>query len=207
MRKDKITVIGAGGHSKVVVDAIVAQDKFQIEAIIDDDITKANFKFLDYDIVHSSQIDRVQARNFVVALGCDATRKEKFDLYQKLGFSPVTIIHPNAIVSQFADIGVGNMIFAGAIINPHAHLKDNIIINTAAVIEHDVVISNHGQISPGAVVCGACCLSEFVNIGAGAVVKPNIRIGKNVVVGAGATVVKHIEFEGIYVGTPAKKLS
>ena len=54
---------------------------------------------------------------------------------------------------------------------------------------------------------GCIEVMDNVFIGYNATILPNVRIGENVIVGAGAVVTKDLEPNGVYVGTPAKRIS
>ena len=50
-------------------------------------------------------------------------------------------------------------------------------------------------------------LRKFATLGTGVIVHPGIEIGEGCVVGSGSVVTKNTDPWGIYVGTPAKKIS
>ncbi len=53
---------------------------------------------------------------------------------------------------------------------------------------------------------GCIEIMDNVFIGFNATILPNVRIGENVIVGAGATVTKDLEPNGVYIGTPARRI-
>lgn len=89
-----------------------------------------------------------------------------------------TLIHPGAIVSPSAEIGVGSVIMAGAVIQAGARIGKHCIVNTAATVDHDCVLGDFVHIAPGAHLCGA------VNIGSGALVGVGIGIEPGVIIPA-----------------------
>ncbi|WP_440616719.1 NeuD/PglB/VioB family sugar acetyltransferase [Cysteiniphilum sp. 6C5] len=203
---ENIVVIGAGGHAKVVVDAILAQGKYTIQAVIQDDPIPENGKtILGYEVIHSSHLSGKKIDCFIVAIGCDNTRKEQFLKYKKQGYHAATIIHPQSIIARNVIVSEGSVILAGVIINPDSNIGANVIINTGVIIEHDVSILSHSQLSPGAVVCGGCCVDEKVYIGANSVIRQCIHIVNDSIIGCGASVVCNITESGTYVGVPAKR--
>ena len=54
---------------------------------------------------------------------------------------------------------------------------------------------------------GCIEVMDNVFIGYNATILPNVRIGENCIIGAGSTVTKDLEPNGVYVGTPAKRIS
>ncbi|WP_116963016.1 acetyltransferase [Fastidiosibacter lacustris] len=203
--KKKLLIVGAGGHAKVVADAVIAQGVYSIEAVIQDVNIPAEGKtLLGYKVSHSSELKVFQAEYFIVAIGENFIRAEQFVKYKKQDYLPANIIHPSAIISPSAKMGEGNVIMAGAIINPEAKIGSNVIINTRVVIEHEVVISDHSQLSPGSIVCGGCSIGKKVYLGANSVIRQCLRIADNSIIGCGASVINNITESGVYVGVPAK---
>ena len=206
MIKAPIIVIGAGGHAKVVIDAIEQSDHYQISRVLDDAPSKIGQMILGYQITSFAEIKSLEKQYFIVAIGQDYIRRRKYIDLMKFGFTPVTIVHPLAVLSPHANIDSGCYVGANTVINPGADVKENTILNTATVIEHDVSIGAHSQISPAAVICGRVRVGEQVYIGANAVIRQLINIVSGTTIGAGAAVVKNITQAGTYVGCPAQRL-
>ena len=206
MTKKPIIVVGAGGHAKVVIDAIEQGGIYTITTVLDDAPSKIGQAILGYRIRGLFEIDTLEKQDFIVAIGHDQIRKQKYNELLGLGFTPTTIIHPKAIISPHAILAKGCYVGANVMINPQADIGENTILNTACVIEHDVIIGAHSQISPMAVLCGGVKLGGLGYIGANAVIRQLIEIVTGTVIGAGSTVVKNITQQGTYIGCPAKKL-
>ena len=199
----KIALIGAGGHAKVVFDAIVSTKQHEVIGFIDDNPQLAGTFFFNLPVVNQIELlDGVEG--YIVAIGDNVVRKAKYELYKNKGYLPVNAIHRSAIISPYASIGNGVVAFANVVVNPGACIGDNVILYTACTIDHDCQISEHAYISPG------CNLSAQINIGigaflgTGAVVLPQISIGEWTIIGAGAVVTKDIPAHVTAVGVPAK---
>lgn len=59
---------------------------------------------------------------------------------------------------------------------------------------------------PGAIVSGNVTIGNSVYMGTNSTIKEKINITNNVTIGLNSGVIKDINQEGIYVGTPAKKI-
>lgn len=201
-------ILGAGGHAKVVVDALLRAGHSDIR-IFDDDPTKLNTFLLGYALAGSQQ-DLIQefsknhSAQVVIAVG---QNKARFNIYKMCMENAIALgnaIHPNAVIASAVHLGQGLMIMAGAIINSDAYIHDNVIVNTGAVIEHDCLVGSHSHIAPHATLCGGVQVGELALIGAGAIVLPGVKIGESCIVGAGAVVNQDIPAGKTAVGIPAR---
>lgn len=194
----KLIIIGAGGHGRVVAETAKLNGYKEIDFLDDADKQTAVGRVADF-------IKYIGEADFIVAIGNNAVRmKIQSDLI-KSGANVVSLIHPNASVSESAAIGKGSVVMAGAVINAGAVIGDGVIINTCASVDHDCRIGNYSHISVGARICGTVAIGDGTWIGAGATVINNINICSRSTVGAGAVVVKDIDEIGTYVGVPAEK--
>lgn len=201
-------IFGAGGHAKVVIDALLSQGEGAIQ-LYDDDTRKFNIDFLGYKVQGSRQdlIDQAKLDSsikVVVAIGADNTRRKIYEdlKMQKVHFS--NIIHRSAIIANFVELGEGLMIMAGAIINADTKVGNNVIINTGSVIEHDVIIGDHVHIAPNATLCGGVRIGELTLIGAGAIILPGIKVGSGCLIGAGSVVTNDVQDRTKLWGAPAR---
>lgn len=196
--ENRINLYGASGHSKVIVDLVLSNDYF-IDKIIDD-----NPKFqeiLGIKVHKNTNIHFDDVAKWIISIGNNKIRK-KIAANLNLKFS--TIIHKNAIISNFSTINEGTVIMAGAIVNPDVTIGKHCIINTNAVVEHDCVIEDFVHISPSASLAGGVIVGEGTHVGIGASIIQGISIGKWVVIGAGAVIVKDIPDYVTIVGNPGK---
>lgn len=203
--KDKIVIIGASGHGKVIAD-IARLNGYKDILFLDDD--KSKKKNGIYDVVGTTQdIDQYKEQfDFIVAIGNNELRKK---ITQKLDAKNIiqpVLIHPSAVIDPTVIITSGTVIMANAVINADTKVGKGCIINTAATVDHDGIIHDFVHISPGAHIAGTVLIGESSWIAAGATVINNVRIVGQCVIGAGAVVTKDINKQGIYIGIPIKKL-
>ena len=196
---NKLIIIGAGGHAKVVLDIAVKNGYKDISFIDDNKKDCLGYKVLGgLDALNCLNKEKT---DFVIAIGNNEVRKKIADA-QKLNY--VSLVHPSATIGLDVTIDVGTVVMAGAVVNPSAKIGKHAIINTGAIVEHDNIIEDFVHISPNATLGGTVTVKNSTHVGIGATVKNNISITNNVVIGAGAVVVKDIVESGVYVGVPAK---
>jgi sugar O-acyltransferase (sialic acid O-acetyltransferase NeuD family) len=209
----RIVLLGAGGHAKVVIDAVrtgmrVGLASDTVVACLDDDTSKHGTEVLGVPIVGPlSSAGRVDADGVFVAIGSagDARHRARvFDAAMASGLDLATVMHPAAMVSVEAEVAAGSAVLAGAVVQAGAHIGLNAIVNTGAIVEHDTRIGAHTHVSPRAVVLGNADVGEACHIGAGAVVLQGVRIGDGAVVGAGSVVRGDVPPRSVVVGLPGR---
>lgn len=200
----RLVLFGAGGHGKVVADAALAAGWRDI--VFFDDAwprLKSNGHWPvvgDFDALLSCARDFDSVH---VSIGNCAAR---WQMQQALGAGEAklaTIIHPRACVSQFAQIGAGSVVMAGAVINVDTVIGDACIVNTGATVDHDCHLAAGVHVCPGAHLSGNVTVGARSWIGVGAVVRQGISVGADTTVGAGAVVVKAVGDGLTVIGCPA----
>ena len=197
---NRLIIVGAGGHGKVVADNALKNGYTDIVFIDDNAIGDC----MGFPIIGvSAYIDRFDDGNtdFVIGIGNNEIRKM---IAEKYNVNWVTIIHPSVQKAVNVSIGKGTVVMAGAVINACSAVGNHCIINTGAIVEHDNVIDDYVHISPSVKLGGTVCIGECTHIGIGATVINNIVVSNGCIVGAGAVVVKDIVERGTYIGVPAK---
>ena len=199
---NRLIIIGAGGHGKVVADNAIKNGYTDI-CFVDDHATGT---CMGFPIVGTgadvSSLDDGKT-DFIIGVGNNEIRKRIAEAHD---VNWVTLVHPSAQIGACVSIGKGTVVMAGAIINPCASIGEHCIINTGAIVEHDNVVEDYVHISPNAALGGAVRVGNLTHVGIGAVVKNNIAICDHCVIGAGAVVVKEIKDSGTYVGVPSREI-
>ena len=204
--KNKLLIIGASGHGRVVADIAQKMNSWKQIAFLDDDEnieysmgipiigkTQESHKFiLDYDIF--------------VAIGNNQIREKIHNYLKEVRANIPILIHPNATVGDQVKLGDGTVVMAGAVINCCSKIGEGCIVNTGATLDHDNVIEDYVHISPGAHLAGTVRVGKSSWLGIGSMVSNNINITSNCVIGAGAAVIRDISEAGTYIGVPAKKV-
>jgi sugar O-acyltransferase (sialic acid O-acetyltransferase NeuD family) len=201
----RLAILGASGHGKVVAE--IAELLRWTEIIFFDDAWPTITQNGPWQICGNSQRLESEASQFegiIVAIGNNEIRLAKSKEIRNKGLPLVTLIHPKAIVSQYATIDEGSVVMAGAVINPFAKIGLAAIINTSATIDHDCILGNGVHVSPGAHLAGAVSVGHRTWIGIGAVIKQCLQIGADTIVGAGSVIVKNIPDGQTVIGVPGK---
>lgn len=204
-------VLGAGGHAKIVLDALqAAAEPVRVAGLLDADPALKGRRLMGHDILGADSLLAELAQggltHFVLgvaSVGDTALKRRLFEKGLQAGLKPLTVVHPSALVSPYAVLGPGCQVLARAVIGPMARLGENAQINTGAIVEHDCRVGSHAHVATGAVVCGFCTLGAGVHVGAGAVLRQGIEMGEGALAAAGAVVVKNVGPGQRVAGCPA----
>lgn len=199
---NRLIIIGAGGHGKVVAD-IALKSGYTDISFVDDN---TDGECMGFPIVgKSSEIERHNDgdTDFVIAIGNNSVRQS---LAERHSVNWATLVHPSAQIGSYVSIGEGSVVMACAVVNPAATVGRHCIINSGAIVEHDNRLCDYVHISPGAKLSGNVRVGERTWIGVGACVVNNVEICADAMIGAGAVVTKTINDKGTYIGVPARKI-
>ncbi len=207
----KIIFYGGTGQAKVM-KAIADFSELEL-LIVFDDTEDLVAPFDDIPLCNGNQIENwISSRDDIDEIGFSITignphGKVRLLLSEKLkslGLTPVTLIHPSAIIAKNALIGEGCQIHAGTIIGEEVQIGNQCIINTKSSIDHETILSDGVELTPNVTLCGNIKIGLCSTIYSSATVLPHLSIGDNVIVGAGSLVTKDITNGSFVYGVPAK---
>lgn len=206
----KNIIIGTGGHSRVIIDALELNG-IKIDGIYDLDFKIKNKKNTIFKYKVDGGIEDVRKiqnkkLNIYLAIGDNQIREKIYKKFSIDKYNYPKLIHPNALVSSKARIKMGAFINSGVIVNAGATIDEFTIINTSSIIDHETKIGSFSQVCPGCVIAGRVNIGSGSFIGIGTNIIDNIKIVSNTIIGAGSVVINSITNSGTYLGTPAKKV-
>jgi len=181
MEKEKIVLIGGGGHCRSVIDVIEQQNRYEIIGIVDKKELLGR-DVLGYKIIacdDSLETIFETCKNAIITVGQIKTSEIRVKLFEKLqiiGFNFPTVISPLAYVSRHSCVSEGTIIMHHALINSNVTIGKNCIINSKALIEHDSIIGDNCHISTAAVVNGGVCVKNGTFYGSNATSKEDVSL-------------------------------
>jgi len=185
-------VLGAGGHAKVLIDAL-RQNQHKIVGVVTPDMNRGD-NYLGLKVVGGDETILEYASQDIILIngvGSLPGKQQRWVLsvtMREKGYQFGKVIHPNSIVSSDVMLADGAQLLAGTIIQPGCKVGQDSIINTGAQIDHDSIIGDHCHIAPGVTLSGDVRIGNSVHIGTGAQVTQGIRIDDGSVIAAGTTI-------------------
>lgn len=203
-----ITLIGAGGHARVVIDALLLRGTLLSDiALRDGNLAREGHTIMGVTINCPEISPLISGKSVHFALGDCALRIKLLGVAKAMSCVLETILHPAAMISPFAEIGDGTFAAAGSIVAPFARVGASVIINHGAVVDHDCVIGDCSHIAPDATLGGGVTIGAGVLVGSGSTVLPGVKVGDCAIIGAGAVVTKDVVSGELRVGVPCRKSS
>lgn len=201
----KTVIIGAGGHSKVIIDILQHDESIEIVGCTDysDKKEVMGFPILGDDSILPSLFEG-GIRHAFVAIGDNKRRFNIATQVQHLGFTLINAISPSAYISSSAQLGRGIAIMPNAVLNAEAQIHNYSIINTGASIDHESIIEQACHVAPGVTLSGNVHVKEGSFLGTGSNVIDGITIGAWSILGAGSVAIRNIPGSCVAVGVPAR---
>ena len=160
---NRLVIVGAGGHGKVIADNALKNGYTDI-CFVDDNVTGECMEFPIIGVCDDLKKLNDGLTDFAIGIGNNAIRKS---IAEKYDVNWVTLIHPSAQLAVNVSIGKGTIVMAGVVVNACVTIGEHCIINTSSVVEHDNVIENYVHISPNAALGGTVHIGESTHIGLG----------------------------------------
>jgi sugar O-acyltransferase (sialic acid O-acetyltransferase NeuD family) len=160
--KIKLIIIGAGGHGQSVAEASELNGQFEMVGFVDDALAVGTL-VLGYPVLGSTADLTVYGsvcEQVLVAIGNNALRARLVDRLVQAGLSLATVVHPQAMVSPRACLGVGSAVMAGAIVGTEARLGVGAIVNCGAVVDHHARVEDFAHLGVGACMAGGSVLES-----------------------------------------------
>ncbi|MEN8241872.1 MAG: acetyltransferase [Chloroflexota bacterium] len=211
MSKQKIVILGAGGHAREVLDVVEAinAEKPSLQMlgfIVEPGYQKPGTWINDLPVLgHFDWLEENQYQVKVVCgVGFSAPRYRVVQKAEQLGVEFVNLIHPTALLTRWVTLGSGVIITAGCILTNQITIGNHVHLNRRSNISHDNLLEDFVTVSPGANLSGNVTLKQGSFIGTGASIIEGKTVGAWSRIGAGAAVIEDIPDNVTAVGVPAE---
>lgn len=188
----KLLIVGAGGLASCALDIATAMNTFSTIAFLDDH---------KLEVCGCRVLGKIQdLQNYYpkfdcvcVAIGDNTVRKQLLEKAKEIGYRIVNLKHPSAVVSNFAKVGEGNILFPNVVIEANAKVGNGNVICANTVIQHDAQLDDY------------CLVYSNTTLRAYSHVQDEVRIGSNCCVTFQTVIEKNASYDdGVVIGKEVK---
>jgi sugar O-acyltransferase (sialic acid O-acetyltransferase NeuD family) len=213
----RIVVLGAGGNSLGILDAIAACNatggepaRYRIEGVLDDLPQNRGATVMGHRVLGTlDEASRLAGCHFINGISSIESFRKMPDIIRRTGVGAerfASIVHPRATIAASARIGRGSAILAGCVLSPEAVVGDHVIMLENTTVNHHSRVGDYATLSAGVTVLGYVHIGSGAFIGGGSTVTPRRIIGPSAIVGAGSVVLRDIPPGRVHAGNPAREL-
>lgn len=203
---NRVIIVGAGGHGRVVAEACRAAGH-EVIAFADQALAGrelAGTPVLGGEVLEVAKAAQGERASVIVAIGANAARQRTQLALRAAGVRLATVVHPSAVLLTGSRVGAGAVVLARAVIGVDATVGEGAIVNAGAILEHEGSLGAFAHLSPGVSTGGEVHVGEGAHLGVGVSVRNRVRIGAWSVVGVGAAVVADLPEQVVAFGVPAR---
>jgi sugar O-acyltransferase (sialic acid O-acetyltransferase NeuD family) len=208
-----LLIIGAGGTSREIADAVYAinrcEPRWNLLGFLDDDARKQGTSVDGIPVLGTIAATADSTVQFIIGIASWRNPKARRTVVSRLGLPPeryATIVHPSALISPHAVIGVGTAVLQNVVITPGTVVGDHTLILQNVTMAHDQVVEDYVTIASGATVAGSVRLRSGCYLGAGCTIMNGITVNAGALVAVGAAVMNDVPADRTVAGNPARAL-
>lgn len=205
----EIFILGVGGSTPVFID-IAEACGYNIAGLYhynNDRTGEYDHGYLILGTFEDLYQSDIKGKMFLLSQGDMKIREKVTNKIKQLGGLIPTLIHPTAIISQYAKVSEeGVVIGANCIVQADSVIKANAVLWDMALVCHQTTIGNYCFVGPKALVGAHMEVKDFAFIGQDALLVSGKvgTMGENSLLGAGAVLTKELPANVVAVGNPAR---
>ncbi len=204
----KIYILGAGGFGRELLqwikDINKVEKRWEIGGFLDDDPKALEGVECDYSIVGTiSGWEPSDDEEFALGIASPVLKRKITGELKEKGATFADVIHPTAMVSEFAHYGEGLVMFPYSKLSCNSTVGDFVTI-LSSPIGHDTFIGDYSVISVNCNIIRNVKIGKDVFLAAGVCVAQDVEVGDGAYLGLGAVVLKDVPAGATMFGNPAR---
>ena len=206
-----IFILGVGNTTPVFMD-LALDSGYNIAGLYHYNDERTGEYVHGYKILGSfDDLFKLDIKNklFMLSMGNMNIRKALSERIKNKGGILPTIIHPTAIVSNFAAVSNDGVIVGPySIVQADVQIYEGVVLRDASLVAHTSIIKEYVFVGPQSLIGANIVLEPLVFIGQKALLISGKakNIGENSLIGAGAVVTKSVKPNVKIVGFPGKEV-
>ncbi|MBQ3014425.1 MAG: acetyltransferase [Clostridia bacterium] len=204
----KIIIVGAGGFGRELLwwikDINKVTPTWEIAGFLDDDLHALDGYACDYSVIGTiKDWQPKEDEEFALALGSPSLKRKIVAQMKEKGAKFATVVHPTAMLSEFATVGEGLIMFPNSKISCDSRVGDFVTL-LSTLIGHDTVIGDYTVISGGCNVVRNVTIGNDVFLAAGVCIAQDVTVGDGAYLGLGSVILKDVKPGAKMFGNPAR---
>ena len=172
--KPKLIILGAGGHAKVIADAVLKSKQFEIAGFLDDSTAVGTKVMNGYCVLGCiADIEKMKSLTdfFVLGIGNIQIRKNIVQTWgERVRWA--TIFHPAVSIAEGVELGRGTVVLANAVVNWGAKIGSFSIVDSGVIVDHECRVGDFVHLSIGTCLGSNSCISAETKTIPGQVIQP-----------------------------------
>ena len=207
--KTPILIIGTGAEARVALDIATALDVL-VYGFLTEDAEEVHREMNDILVVgemggkDAETLLKDENTKLVLAFREGDKRQEVMEELSSKKADIISLVHPSADISPYAQIGNGTLVYPGVVVLANSGVGQYSLLMSGVKIATDVEIGENVTIEQGAIIGANVVIEDECFIGAGAVIQPGLTIGREAMIGAGAVVLMDVPDNATVFGNPAQ---
>lgn len=206
----KILIAGAGGFGRELLwwikDINKIKPTWEILGFLDDNLNALDGVDCDAKIVGTiKDYFPKEDEEVAIAFGSPGLKRKIVALLKEKKCHFATVIHPTALVSEFAKYGEGLIMFPFSKLSCNSTIG-NFVSILSTQIGHDTYIGDYSVISGGCNIVRNVKIGCDVFLSAGVCIAQDVCIGDGSYLGLGCVVLKDVEPNSTMFGNPARHI-
>ena len=206
----KIYILGAGGFGQELLqwvkDVNAVKPTWEIGGFLDDNLNALDNCKCDVKVVGTIRDWQPKEDEvFALALGSPELKRKIVSIMKAKGATFTSVIHPTAMLSEFAEYGEGLIMFPYSKLSCNSTAGDFVTI-LATPVGHDTFIGDYTVISGGCNIVRNVKIGQGVFMAAGVCIAQDVTIGDGAYLGLGSVILKDVAPGAKMFGNPARPM-
>lgn len=209
----KVVIIGGRGNGTVIASTIEdcrkAGQDIMCAGFLNDNEAEVNGYPVLGGIQDNSWDKLPKDHYFIYAMSNVKQAEERYNLLNKLNIPYhryCNVIHPSAVVSDQAKLGVGIALMPFTVISPNVVIGNHSQMYAQSFIGHDSIIDEMVFVANNASIGGRIHIHNGAHVGSNCSILERLELGPFSITGIGSVVTKSVEPYAIVVGSPARTI-
>ncbi len=207
MSRQCIIILGTNGNCMDIAETVELRDEMEMLGFLDD---AGKGTCAGYPILGGIEdAAKFASAHFVCGIGSARSYQGKAAIIARTGVPLerwATVIHPTAVVSRQAEIGLGSVLLSHVSVGAGAVIGNHVMVLQGSVISHDSVVHDHSVLASGVCLSGHCGIWENVYLGSRSTLREGVQVGSGSLVGMGSVVLHEVPAGKVVCGNPAQIL-